>query len=81
MIRSGLIEENKKLLKKYGSKPYSMSGIGYQEVILYLKNKITLEEVKELIKIHTRQYAKRQITWFKRDKKLNGLKIILKLRN
>jgi len=58
-----------------------MSGIGYQEVILYLKNKITLEEVKELIKIHTRQYAKRQITWFKRDKKLNGLKIILKLRN
>ena len=74
MIRSGLIEENKKLLKKYGSKPYSMSGIGYQEVILYLKNKITLEEVKELIKIHTRQYAKRQITWFKRDKKIKWIK-------
>ena len=74
MIKDGLIKENEKLLKKYGNKPYSMSGIGYQEVILYLKNKITLKQAKELIKIHTRQYAKRQITWFKRDEKIKWVK-------
>jgi len=74
MTKEGLIKENKKLLKKYGSKPYSMSGIGYQEIILYLKNKITLKEAKELIKIHTRQYAKRQMTWFKRDQRIKWIK-------
>ena len=73
MIKDGLIEENKKLLKKYGDKPYSMSGIGYQEIILYLKNEITLEQAKELINIHTRQYAKKQITWFKRDKRIKWI--------
>ncbi len=74
MIKNGLIEENKKLLKKYGSKPYSMSGIGYKEIISYLNNKITLKQAEELIKIHTRQYAKRQMTWFKRDKRISWIK-------
>jgi len=74
MIKNGLIEENKKLLKKYGSKPYSMSGIGYKEIISYLNNKITLKQAEELIKIHTRQYAKRQMTWFKRDKRIEWIK-------
>ncbi|MFH0805677.1 MAG: tRNA (adenosine(37)-N6)-dimethylallyltransferase MiaA [Patescibacteria group bacterium] len=74
MIKNGLIKENKKLLKKYGDKPYSMSGIGYKEIIPYINNKITLKEAKELIKIHTRQYAKRQMTWFKRDKTIKWIK-------
>ncbi|MBU1177043.1 MAG: tRNA (adenosine(37)-N6)-dimethylallyltransferase MiaA [Patescibacteria group bacterium] len=74
MIKNGLIKENKKLLKKYGDKPYSMSGIGYQEIISYLNNKINLDQAKELIKIHTRQYAKRQMTWFKRDKTIKWIK-------
>jgi len=73
MMEEELIEENKKLLKKYNSKLPSMSGIGYQEIILYLNKKINLEEAKELIKIHTRQYAKRQITWFKRDKRIKWI--------
>ncbi len=74
MIKKGLIEENKKLLKKYGSKPYSMSGIGYKEIISYINNEITIEQAKKLIKIHTRQYAKRQMTWFKRDKRIKWVK-------
>jgi len=73
MIENGLIKENKKLLKKYGSKPYSMSGIGYKEIIPYINNEISLEQSKELIKIHTHQYAKRQMTWFKRDKTIEWI--------
>jgi len=74
MIQAGLIEEVKNLIKKYGNKPYSMSGIGYKEIISYLEDKISLDEAKELIKIHTRQYARRQMSWFRRDKKIKWIK-------
>ncbi len=74
MIQAGLIEEVKNLIKKYSHKPYSMSGIGYQEIIQYLQEKITLNQAKELIKIHTRQYARYQISWFKRDKRIKWIK-------
>lgn len=73
MIKKGLIEENKRLFEKYNSKLPAMSGIGYQEIILHLKNEINLKEAKKLIEIHTCQYAKRQITWFKRDKRINWI--------
>ena len=73
MIQTGLIEEVKGLIKKYGSKIISMDSIGYQEIIAHLQNKITLEEAKDLIKTHTRQYAKRQMTWFKRDKRIQWI--------
>ncbi len=73
MIKAGLLEEVKGLIKKYGSKPHSMDSIGYQEIIPYLEGKISLDEAKELIKIHTRQYFKRQMSWFKRDKRINWL--------
>lgn len=74
MLEAGLIEEVKKLVKKYGSKLYSMDSIGYQEIILYLQGEVSLEQAKELIKIHTRQYAKRQMTWFKRDNRIKWIK-------
>lgn len=45
-----------------------MQGLGYKEVIKYLKNQITYEEMAEEIKQSTRHYAKRQITWFKKNK-------------
>jgi len=76
MIQAGLIEEVKNLIKKYGHKPYSMSGIGYKEIISYLEKKISLDKAKELIKIHTRQYARRQMSWLDETKKSNGLKPI-----
>jgi len=74
MIENGLIEEVKKLIKKYGTKPYSMSGIGYKEIISYTKKEISLEQAKELINIHTRQYSRRQMSWFRRDKRIKWVK-------
>lgn len=68
MFGEGLLEENIELRKKgYSTSLISMKTIGYQEFDDYFAEKISLEEVKNLIKIHTRQYAKRQITWFKRN--------------
>jgi len=74
MIKAGLLQEVKGLIKKYGTKPYSMSGIGYQEIIPYLRKEISLDEAKELIKIHTRQYSRRQMSWFRRDKRIKWIK-------
>jgi tRNA dimethylallyltransferase len=74
MFQVGLIEEAKKLAKKYNPDLPSMSSIGYQEIIQYLDNKITLEQTKKLIKTHTNQYARRQMIWFKRDKRIKWIK-------
>ena len=76
MIEGGLIEEVKNIYEKYKSFPTAMQGIGYKEVVEYLKNKVTKEEMIDKIKQETRRYAKRQNTWFKRDNsriKLNAL--------
>ena len=77
MMKQGLIEEVKELLKKYNEFPTAMQGLGYKEVVEYLNGKITEEEMIEKIKLETRRYAKRQITWFKKNKEtiwLDGLK-------
>lgn len=66
MIKQGLIEEVENLLKKYNKFPTAMQGLGYKEVVEYLDKKITKEEMIEKIKMETRRYAKRQITWFKK---------------
>lgn len=69
MIEKGLIEEVKGLYKKYGEKLYTASqGIGYKEVIDYINGNCTKEEMIEKIKMETRRYAKRQLTWFKKIK-------------
>lgn len=70
MIKNGLVAETKKLLKKYSASLPALQTIGYQEIIQYLDNKISLTQAEELINIHTRQYAKRQMTWFKRDPRI-----------
>lgn len=74
MITNGLAQETKKLLKKYSPRLPAMSGIGYREIIAYLKHKIDLLEAINLIKRDTRHYAKRQLTWFKRDRRIKWLK-------
>jgi len=74
IFKAGLVKENKKLAQKYSFNLPAMSGIGYQEIIQYLQGKITLNQAKELIKQHTRQYAKRQITWFKKDHRIHWIK-------
>ena len=75
MIKEGLIEEVKDILKKYKTFPTAMQGLGYKEVVEYLENKITKEEMIKKIKLETRHYAKRQLTWFRKNKQtiwLNG---------
>ena len=69
MVEQGLVEEVKKL-QDMGCKRgmVSMQGLGYKEIISYLQNEITLEEAIYLIKRDTRHFAKRQLTWFRREK-------------
>lgn len=74
MIRVGLIKEVKRLTKKYNPNLLPFSGIGYQEILSYLEGKITVDEARELMRIHIHQYARRQITWFKRDKRIKWVK-------
>lgn len=84
MLELGLVEETKnvieiiakkmnktkeEILEKY-DEITSLQAIGYREVISYLKNEITFDEMKEKIKQNTRRYAKRQITWFKKNEKI-----------
>lgn len=72
MFKLGLEKEIKKLIKKYKWIP-SLQTIGYQEWKDYFNKKINKEEVKDLINLHTIQFTKRQMTWFKRDKKINWI--------
>lgn len=67
MLSKGLIDEVKSLLKKgYGENLQSMQALGYKEVISYLKNNLSHDEMVELIKKRTRNFARRQLTWFRR---------------
>ena len=74
MIKQGLIEEVKKILEKYKEFPTAMQGLGYKEVVEYLEGKTTKEEMIEKIKMETRRYAKRQLTWFRKNKQTIWLK-------
>ena len=66
MIQDGLIEEVKNVASKYKEFPTAMQGLGYKEVLEYLNGDTTKEEMIEKIKMETRRYAKRQLTWFRR---------------
>ena len=68
MIEQGLINEVKEILKKYNNFPTAMQGLGYKEVVDYLNGVLTKEEMIEKIKMETRRYAKRQLTWFRKNK-------------
>ena len=70
MIEKGLLEECIKLKEMgYTSNMQSMQGIGYKEILYYLENKISFEDAVNMIKQGSRNYAKRQLTWFRRDKR------------
>ena len=76
MLKNGLIHEVEKLINTYKIMPTAMQGLGYKEVVEYLKGNCTEEEMVEKIKMETRRYAKRQLTWFRKNKEtiwLNGL--------
>jgi tRNA dimethylallyltransferase len=74
MIEDGLVNEVKSLLKMgYTKECNALNGIGYQEIINFLEGEISLMQAIYLAKTHSRQYAKRQMTWFK---KIKGIKWI-----
>ncbi|MCQ4921720.1 tRNA (adenosine(37)-N6)-dimethylallyltransferase MiaA [Tissierella carlieri] len=76
MIEEGLMEEVKKLLSMgYSKELVSMQGIGYKEIIMYLEGSISLDKSIEMIKQGTRNYAKRQLTWFRRDNRIKWVNV------
>jgi tRNA dimethylallyltransferase len=71
MMKEGLLDEVKKLEDKgYTDKLQSLNTPGYKELFAHLRNEISLERAVELIKQHTRNYAKRQMTWFNAEKRM-----------
>lgn len=70
MINNGLIEEVREILKKYKEFPTAMQGLGYKETKEYIDGKITKEELINKVKLETRRYAKRQLTWFRKNKNI-----------
>jgi tRNA dimethylallyltransferase len=72
MISSGLVDEVKKLKSMgYDASMQSMKGIGYKEILSYLDGNISFDEAVRLIKKGSRNYAKRQLTWFRKDSRVN----------
>lgn len=70
MMENGLLEEVINLEKKYGRSPISMQALGYKEFFDYLDQKISLDEAVEILKRDTRHFAKRQLTWFRKDDRI-----------
>lgn len=69
MLEQGLLAEVKKLRDMgYTKDMVSMQGLGYKEILRYFEGELTLEEAVYIIKRDTRHFAKRQITWFKRER-------------
>ena len=74
MLEAGLVDEVKDLLD-HGLREAltSAAAIGYKEIVEYLDGNVTLDEASSQIKTATRQYAKRQRTWFNKDKRINWI--------
>ncbi|MCX7875741.1 MAG: tRNA (adenosine(37)-N6)-dimethylallyltransferase MiaA [Melioribacteraceae bacterium] len=76
MIEAGLVEEVKKILEMgYDKNLFSLNTVGYKEIIDYLEGKFSIDKAIELIKRNTRRYAKKQFTWFNKDKRIFWLDI------
>ena len=70
MIEQGLIKEVQYLLNKYTEFPTAMQALGYKEVKRYFDGEYSKEDMVEKIKMETRRYAKRQLTWFRKNKNI-----------
>ncbi|MCR4840392.1 MAG: tRNA (adenosine(37)-N6)-dimethylallyltransferase MiaA [Lachnospiraceae bacterium] len=74
MLKDGLVDEVKALMDEgYDLSYVSMQGLGYKEIYRYLTGEISLEEAVYILKRDTRHFAKRQLTWFRREKELEIL--------
>ena len=70
MYEMGIVEETKALIEKHGRISNIIDTIGYKEILTYLDGEATLEEALDKLKQHTRNYAKRQLTWFRKNPNL-----------
>lgn len=70
MYKMGIVEETKALIEKHGRISNIIDTIGYKEILTYLDGEATLEEALDKLKQHTRNYAKRQLTWFRKNPNL-----------
>lgn len=76
MVAEGLIEEVRTLLNRgYAPQLTSMQGLGYKEIAGFLQGQYSLDEALELLKRNTRRFAKRQLTWFRRDSRIKWLTV------
>lgn len=74
MIAAGLIDEVRALREKYGDDAPGMTGIGYRQFTAFFRGESTLKDAILSLKYDTKQYAKRQMTWFQRDKRIQWVK-------
>jgi tRNA dimethylallyltransferase len=82
MVEKGLAKEVERLLsQQYSWELPSMSGIGYRQFKEYFEGKISLEEAKNTLKRDTKHFAKRQMTWFRRDKRIKWVKTLAEAEN
>lgn len=76
MLKAGLVDEVRNLIKEgYNDKLSSMQAIGYKEVAEHLRGKYSYEEMVNILKQNTRNFAKRQMTWFRRFKNVNWIDV------
>ena len=73
MIKEGLVDEVRNLVKKYPARTHAFEAIGYREIINHLQGELSLEKAVELTKGNTWRYAKRQMTWFRKDKNIHWI--------
>ncbi|MCH8049094.1 tRNA (adenosine(37)-N6)-dimethylallyltransferase MiaA [Patescibacteria group bacterium] len=73
LIATGLVDEVRGLKEQYGCEINAMTGIGYRQICAFLQGFIKLKDAIELLKRDTRHYAKRQMTWFRRDDRIKGI--------
>ncbi len=74
MVEGGLLQEVKNLKRRWGvGELKAFKTVGYRELILYLNGELDLKGAIEKIKINTRRYAKRQMTWFRKDEEITWL--------
>ena len=70
MIKKGIVDETKFLIEKHGRIKNIINTIGYKEMLPYIDGECTLDDAAEMLKMNTRRYAKRQLTWFRKTPEL-----------
>ncbi len=73
MFHNGLVEETRALVHRYGGSAGALNSLGYKQSIQYLQGELTLDQAITLVQQGHRNYAKRQMTWFRREPEVQWL--------